>query len=229
MSYVIQMIAEGEHQKQDFKMRIEDAGKIARTICAFANTEGGRLLVGVKDNGSIAGVRADEEYHMIQAAAEMHCKPSVAFDIQIWKAEMKTIMEVQIPRSASRPHFCQDERGKLQAYLRKADRIHRASPVLVKVWQYEMRLDRSEFRYDQHIGKLFNAWRSGRSLSFRHVCRAARLNFDAAEDLLCLLIVWNIIRWEHGPKGWVYCLKDGDSLDKLESSGPEAFRWKDHP
>ena len=97
MSYVLQMIAEGEHQKQDFKMRIEDAGKIARTLCAFANTDGGRLLIGVKDNGSIAGVRADEEFHMIQAAAEMQCKPPIAFDVQIWKAEMKTILEVQIP------------------------------------------------------------------------------------------------------------------------------------
>ena len=90
-----------------------------------------------------------------------------------------------------------------------------------------MRLDRSEFRYDQHIGKLFNAWRSGRALSFRHVSRVARINFDAAEDLLCLLIVWGIVRWELGPKGWVYNLKDGDALDQLETTGAEAFRWKD--
>ncbi|MDE0978871.1 MAG: ATP-binding protein [Flavobacteriales bacterium] len=228
MSYVIQMIAEGEHQKQDFKMRVEDASKIARTLCAFANTDGGRLLIGVKDNGSIAGVRADEEFHMIQAAAEMQCKPPISFDVQIWKAEMKTVLEVQIPRSASRPHFCKDEKEQLQAYLRREDRIHRASPVLVKVWQYEMRLDRSEFRYDQHIGKLFSAWRSGRVLSFRHVARMARLDFDAAEDLLCLLIVWGIVGWEYGPKGWNYSLNDGNALDQLETSGVEAFRWKDH-
>ena len=28
--------------------------KIAKSLSAFANTEGGRLLVGVKDNGKIA-------------------------------------------------------------------------------------------------------------------------------------------------------------------------------
>ena len=50
MSYVQQMIEEGE-QTQDFKMRIDDAAKIARTLVAFANTDGGRLLIGVKDNG----------------------------------------------------------------------------------------------------------------------------------------------------------------------------------
>ena len=68
MSYVLQMIEEGEHQSQDFKMRVDDARKIARTIVAFANSDGGRLLIGVKDNGGIVGVRAEEEVHVIEMA-----------------------------------------------------------------------------------------------------------------------------------------------------------------
>ena len=58
--YIHQLVAEGEHDHQDFKFEISDARKIARSISAFANTGGGRLLVGVKDNGKIAGVRSDE-------------------------------------------------------------------------------------------------------------------------------------------------------------------------
>ena len=58
--YIYRLIAEGEHQTQDFKFEISDACKIARSISAFANTDGGRLLVGGKDNGKIAGVRAEE-------------------------------------------------------------------------------------------------------------------------------------------------------------------------
>ena len=58
MSYVLQMIEEGEHQTQDFKMRVDDAPRRSRgRLVAFANTEGGRLLVGVKDNGAVAGVK----------------------------------------------------------------------------------------------------------------------------------------------------------------------------
>lgn len=54
--YLQQLIAEGEHQQQDFKFEISDARKIARSLSAFSNTDGGRLLIGVKDNGRIAGV-----------------------------------------------------------------------------------------------------------------------------------------------------------------------------
>ena len=43
-----------------------------------------------------------------------------------------------------------------------------------------------------------------------------------------VLIVWGIVGWEYGPKGWIYALNDGDALDQLESSGVDAFRWKDH-
>ena len=67
--YIHALIAEGEHQQQDFKFEISDARKIAKTLSAFSNTDGGRLLIGVKDNGKIAGVRSDEEQYMIEAAA----------------------------------------------------------------------------------------------------------------------------------------------------------------
>ena len=226
MSYVLQMIAEGEHQHQDFKMRVDDARKIARSLVAFANTSGGRLLIGVRDNGAVCGCKAEEEYHMVEAAAELHSRPSVAFEVQVWKAEGRTVLEVQVPRSPARPHFCEDAQGKWLAYLRMDDKNIKANPVLVKVWQYEMRKERSEFRYDQYVGKLFAVWRNGRVLQFRHVARIARLPFTEAEDLLCLLIVWGIVRTEPGPKGFTYTLSDPDALEKLETQGPETFRWQ---
>lgn len=46
--YIQQLITEGEHVHQDFKFAISDARKIAKSLSAFANTGGGRLLIGVK-------------------------------------------------------------------------------------------------------------------------------------------------------------------------------------
>lgn len=59
--YLKKLIARGENQQLDFKYCISDSRKIARTLSAFSNTDGGRLLIGVRDNGSIAGIRSDEE------------------------------------------------------------------------------------------------------------------------------------------------------------------------
>lgn len=90
-NYIQKLISEGEHVCQDFKFAISDARKIAKSLSAFANTQGGRLLVGVKDNGKIAGVRSEEEIYMIDAAAQMYCQPPVKLENYIyirWRERM---------------------------------------------------------------------------------------------------------------------------------------------
>ena len=59
--YLLRLIREGEHQQQDFKYRVADACKLAKSVSAFANTDGGRLLIGVRDDGHLSGVRSEEE------------------------------------------------------------------------------------------------------------------------------------------------------------------------
>ena len=60
--YILDLISQGEHQNQDFKFEINDAKKIARTLVAFSNADGGKLFIGIKDNGKITGVSSEEEY-----------------------------------------------------------------------------------------------------------------------------------------------------------------------
>ena len=235
MSYILRMIDEGEHQHQDFKLRVDDPQKIAKTLSAFANTEGGRLLIGVRDSGEVAGCNVEEEFHMIQCAAEMHCKPAIAFESQVWKHGYLSVLEVKVPRSPQRPHYVElperaehsgKSKDRWQAFLRKDDKIHKASPVMIKVWNYEMRMDRSEFRYDEYVGRLFKRWRDGHHLRFPQVARTARMEFEDAEDLLALLTVWGIVEGSYGKQGYRYGLASEEALSLLESEGAEAFRWK---
>ena len=119
--YIQQLVAEGEHCHQDFKFEISDARKIARSLSAFANTEGGRLLVGVKDNGKIAGIRSEEEIYMIEAAANMYCQPKVEYETQTYVAEGRTILMVRIEEASTKPIYALDEANKPKAYIRMDD------------------------------------------------------------------------------------------------------------
>ena len=107
--YTHALIAEGEHQQQDFKFEISDARKIAKTLSAFSNTDGGRLLIGVKDNGKIAGVRSDEEQYMIEAAARLYCRPEVSYSTQTYQVEGRSVLLVQIDESDRKPVYAKDE------------------------------------------------------------------------------------------------------------------------
>ena len=92
----------------DFKFEISDCKKIARSLVAFANTDGGRLLIGVKDNGVISGIRSEEEKHMIQTASEMFCNPNVYFQAKEWNINGKTVLEVIVPKSKYHKHKAPD-------------------------------------------------------------------------------------------------------------------------
>ena len=131
--YIHALIAEGEHQQQDFKFEISDARKIAKTLSAFANTDGGRLLIGVKDNGKIAGVRSEEEKYMIEAAAQLYCIPEVEYTMQTYIVEGRQVLVVTIEETPHKPVYAKDENEKRRGYLRIKDENILVTPIHLRV------------------------------------------------------------------------------------------------
>ena len=140
------MIAQGEHQQQDFKYKITDAPKLARSVSAFANTDGGRLLIGVRDDGSIHGVRSEEEIFMMHAAACKYCTPvpTIKFETLHVPTEphgghLRTVVICTILPSDQRPVMALED-DRHTAYIRLADENIVASPVHLAIWRQEARL-----------------------------------------------------------------------------------------
>lgn len=134
--YVHRLIEEGEHVHQDFKFAISDARKIARSISAFANNDGGRLLIGVKDNGNVAGVRNEEDIYVIEQAASMYCEPAVEVRFDAYKVEPGVIViKAAIDAVSPRPVRVREADGSLRAYYRVDDENIVAHPLMVRAWQ----------------------------------------------------------------------------------------------
>ena len=119
--YIQDLILEGEHEHQDFKYQITDARKIARSIAAFANNSGGHLLIGVKDNGNIAGVRSDEEIYMIETAAQMYCRPEQHVTFKVYTINGKSVVKADIAEAEEKPVEAPDDNGVWPVYYRVAD------------------------------------------------------------------------------------------------------------
>lgn len=191
--YIHALIAEGEHQQQDFKFEISDARKIARTLSAFANTDGGRLLIGVKDNGKIAGVRSEEEIYMIEAAAQLYCLPEVYFSMQTFHVEGRSVLVVQIGENEKKPVYAKDESGKPLAYIRVKDENILATPVHLRVWQQSGSPAGELIQYTEREQLLLNLLEQNTSLSLNRYCRQTGISRRAAEHLLAKFIRFDIV------------------------------------
>lgn len=205
-SYIKKMIQAGENQQVDFKFEISDSKKIARTLVAFSNTDGGRLLIGVKDNGRIAGVRTDEEFFMVQAAAGMYCKPEIGFESKRWVVEGKTVLEIIIPKGSDFPYFAKSETGKWIAYVRVKDENILATTVHLKAWRIKTHETGLLIEYSDKVKILMKYLEENESVSLSRFCRIAFLPRTAAENILADLIYLGLLESVYEDKHFVYRL-----------------------
>ncbi|RKE04553.1 AlbA family DNA-binding domain-containing protein [Marinifilum flexuosum] len=209
--YIEKLIREGEHQQQDFKFCITDSRKIAKSLSAFANTDGGRLLIGVKDNGKIAGTIVDEEFHMIQAAAEMYSKPKIEFESKVWTIHGKNVLEITIEPSDDMPHSAQNENGKWLAYVRKDDENKLANRILLEVWKRKSKPTGTYLEYTETESLLLDHLKINESISLNKFCRLAKISRYKAERILVKLICWEVLEPNFEEKGTSYKLKQVES------------------
>lgn len=191
--YIHQLVAEGEHTHQDFKFEISDARKIAKSISAFANTGGGRLLVGVKDNGKIAGVRSEEEIYMIEAAANMYCQPQVEIETETYQAEGKTVLKINIEEANSKPIYALDEENKPKAYIRIDDENILATPVHLKVWQHAKKERGAFLTFTEKEQNLLDILKEKGSLTLNQCCKLHKSNRITTCNLLADFIRFGLV------------------------------------
>ncbi len=205
--HIINLIREGEHQQLDFKFEINDSAKIARTLSAFSNSDGGRLLIGVKDNGKIKGIQSEEEYYMIESAALRYCRPVVSFEVKKWMIEGKSVLEVYIPPVTEKPVLARDINGKWLAYIRVGDQNILANAILLQVWKRERREKGTFVSYSQNETLLMNYLSENPMSEMEALQKHLGVNRKILKNLLINLIAIDVITMCIGEKGTTFSLK----------------------
>ena len=193
--YLLSLIREGEHQQQDFKYRVADACKLAKSVSAFANTDGGRLLIGVRDDGHLSGVRSEEEIFMMHQAAYRYCKPEPSISFDTYHIEGHTIVIATVPPSAKRPVYAKDEEGRMRAFVRIKDENILASPVLLALWRESQKPRGTVISYDDAVRHLLDVMKE--NLTLNQIVRLAKLPRHKVVTLLARLIRFGTVRWEY--------------------------------
>ncbi|MDX9810988.1 MAG: ATP-binding protein [Bacteroidales bacterium] len=215
--YIKKLISEGESLHLDFKYCISDSRKIARTLAAFANTEGGVILIGVRDNGSIAGIRSDEEIYMVETAVHLFCSPEIKYTIRQHDYAGKTLVEVQVEEGSEKPYRVRDEKGKWLAYFRHEDQNLLANRVILQIWKKEKKKTGVLVKFGKAEKILFGQLTENNHITLQEFRRLAGISPWRAESILANLAILKIISVIPSEKGFSYELNH-DALRDLEES-----------
>ncbi len=189
------LIAEGEGVSLDFKKTITSCEKIAKTMVSYANNKGGRLLIGVADDGTIKGVKSeDEERYMITKAAHFYARPALEPIFEEIYYDDKVVLVVEIEPSATKPHYALGDDGKWWVYIRVKDKSVLASKIVVDVLK---RSDANEgvlIEYSSKEKALLEYLDAHERITVKEYCSILNLSRRRAQRIMVNLVLSGVIR-----------------------------------
>jgi predicted HTH transcriptional regulator len=189
------LILEGEGVSLDFKKTITSCEKIAKTMVSFANNKGGKLLIGVADDGTIKGVKSeDEERYMITKAAHFYARPALDPIFEEVYYDDKVVLVVDIEESDTKPHYALGDDGKWWVYVRTKDKSVLASKIVVDVLK---RSDKNEgvlIEYSSKEKALLEYLEAHERITVKQYCELLNLSRRRAQRILVNLVLSGVIR-----------------------------------
>lgn len=185
---------EGEGLHIEFKKKAAHPEKIVKEVVAMANTEGGYLLIGVDDDGTVSGQRyIDEEVYAMDKAIEELIYPPLVFSKQVFALNPKKGVAVyKIDKSPDRPHFIYED-NKKKSFVRVKDRSIQASKEMWEILKRQKRQEDIIFQYGKKEEILMKALEARPSITLKEYMQLAKLPVYIASRTLVRLVLANVI------------------------------------
>jgi predicted HTH transcriptional regulator len=207
---VQRFVGNGEGQFIEFKLRAPEPPRLAKEVIAFANSGGGRVFIGVDDDGTIVGVKdsAEEEF-ALQEALSMYCRPKMRWTSErVQITSKRDVIVVTVKSSPKKPHFLvtNPRDGSGPAYVRVQDKSIEASPESVMLMRAEHLEDGVQFEFGQTELLLMRYLEQYSKVTVSGFAQIANLTSRKAGKILVTLTRANILDQYREDRGDYYMI-----------------------
>lgn len=192
---ISKLALQGEGLHVEFKKKAAHPEKIVREIVAMANTDGGFLLIGVDDDGTVSGQRyIEEEVFVMDKAINELIFPPITTERHVFALNAKKGIAVyQIKKSNERPHFIL-ENDKRKAFVRVKDKSIQASREMWEILKREKRQEGVVFQYGRKEEILVKALENQPTITLKEYMQLAKLPVYVASRTLVKLVLANVLQ-----------------------------------
>ncbi len=200
------LVAEGEGQQLEFKHNVSHPEKIVHEMIAFANSEGGTILIGVDDDGELVGVKyPDEELMSLNETLEQFVKqPLVYHDSLIKLSEKRSVLRLDIPPSEKPPIYFWLNGEERESYVRVNDMSIKASKEMNEIIRRKRQEKDIRFYFAAHELALMKYLDANPSITLYEFQELTGLSRFAASRKLILLVLANVLKIIASEKGDKY-------------------------
>jgi len=200
------LVASGENLHVEFKRKATHPEKIVRELIAFANTDGGSLMIGVDDDGSIPGVKyPEEEWLSVRTALSKHCRPSLHVQpVTIRMSEKKYVVVLEVEKSSRRPHRLKVDQQRYETYVRVADKSVKASREMREIIRLAKKERNIHFSYGDAEKLLMHHLATHSTITLQDFKKIAHLSSFHASRKLITLVLANVLAITPTDKGDLY-------------------------
>ena len=192
------LVRQGEGQHLEFKLKATHPEKIVREMVAFANSEGGTLLVGVADDKTIPGLKfPDEEEYILGKAIRQYIEPGLPYTLQrIPLPDEREVLVYEIQPGAEKPYYVKlpDSPDFGKAYVRVADRTVQASKEMREVLKGERKQRNYRFEFGEKEKMLMQHLSQNRQVTVSAFAGLAGIPRQSASRTLILLVLSGVLK-----------------------------------
>ena len=148
----VEEIIYGESKNAEFKeMLPKNSEKYTKTVVAYANTQGGKIFIGVVDETrEIVGVDKSILFQTMDSIANAvsdSCEPQIVPEIEPYTIENKTIIVVTVSPESRRPYYLKSKGKNNGTYIRVGATTRLASPEKIK----ELEMEGAKISWDELV------------------------------------------------------------------------------
>ena len=138
----IKDIMSGESKNIEFKEALpEKSIKYMKSVVAFANCSGGKILFGIEDDTcKVVGINDEDVFKTMDAitnAISDSCEPAIYPDISLQTIEEKTIIVVEISAGKQRPYYIKSMGKENGVFVRVSGTSRPADEYMIKELLFE--------------------------------------------------------------------------------------------
>lgn len=147
---MVEEIIRGESKKAEFKeMPPKNSEKYTKTVVAYANTQGGKLVFGVVDETrEIVGIDESILFQTMDSIANAisdSCEPQIVPEIEPYTIEGKTVIVVTVAPEPQRPYYLKSKGREKGTYIRVGATTRLAFPEKIK----ELEMEGAKISWDE--------------------------------------------------------------------------------